>query len=71
MRILLALSLVLVLAGPVDAIFVEGSIATAISADFVPTWISVGRSSLCGVLIQSLAIRSQASHVCVLRHSAG
>jgi hypothetical protein len=36
MRILLALSLVLVLAGPVDAILVEGSIATAISADFVP-----------------------------------
>jgi hypothetical protein len=36
MRILLALSLVLGLAGPVDAILVEGRINTSIPADFVP-----------------------------------
>jgi hypothetical protein len=36
MRILLALSLVLVLAGPVDAILVEGTLTAGIPSDFAP-----------------------------------
>jgi PEP-CTERM motif len=36
MRILLALILVLALAGPVDAILVEGTIVTFVGTDFVP-----------------------------------